>query len=248
MFLPVVTMEDESMIDKCPKCNVKVDKNLTNCPLCGAYIEREEEDIDSPIPKINYAYPVVDKSVVWREIALRVVFYICVISIGICFLVNFLATERIFWAYHIVFGWVVFWFTLGRSLFFHLDIRKQICWYSIFAGIICYYIQCMIYQTVHITEAQNWALVWAIPAFLLGGIAFLFVLMLIGYKDWVRFSMPLTSMCLVTAVPAIASAALYRHVHFMIYICVGVGVISLLLMMIIGKDKYFLELKKKFFM
>ena len=72
--------------------------------------------------------------------------------------------------------------------------------------------------------------------------------MLIGYKDWVRFSMPLTSMCLVTAVPAIASAALYRHVHFMIYICVGVGVISLLLMMIIGKDKYFLELKKKFFM
>lgn len=236
------------MLNKCPRCNVLVDKKLNNCPLCGAYIEREDEEIDSPIPQIDYSYPVVDKSKVWRDIAFRVVLYICLISIGICFLVNFLAAERIFWAYHIIFGWVVFWFTLGRSLFFHLDLRKQIFWYSVFFAIISYYIQFFIYHKFVVPEEQNWALVWAVPAFLLGGIATLFILMLLRFKDWVRYSMPLTAMCLVTAVPAIMATVMYKQVHFMIFICLGVGIITLLLMMILGREKYFLELKKKFFL
>ncbi len=236
------------MLNKCPRCNVLVDKKLSNCPLCGAYIEREDEEIDSPIPQIDYSYPVVDKSKVWRDIAFRVVLYICLISIGICFLVNFLAAERIFWAYHIIFGWVVFWFTLGRSLFFHLDLRKQIFWYSVFFAIISYYIQFFIYHKFVVPEEQNWALVWAVPAFLLGGIATLFILMLLRFKDWVRYSMPLTAMCLVTAVPALMATVMYKQVHFMIFICLGVGIITLLLMMILGREKYFLELKKKFFL
>ena len=97
-------------------------------------------------------------------------------------------------------------------------------------------------------EEQNWALVWAVPAFLLGGIATLFILMLLRFKDWVRYSMPLTAMCLVTAVPAIMATVMYKQVHFMIFICLGVGIITLLLMMILGREKYFLELKKKFFL
>ena len=117
-----------------------------------------------------------------------------------------------------------------------------------FASVICYYIQTMIYGTFEVTEAQNWALVWATPAFLLGGIAVLFVYMLIEYKDWVRLTMPLTAMCLVTVIPAIISSAMYKQVHFMIYICLAVGVITLLMLMILGREKYFLELKKKFFL
>ncbi len=196
------------MIDKCPRCNVKVDSNLSNCPLCGSYIEREEQT-DIVKDGINYGYPKVGKSLVVREIAFRVVLYACLISIGISFLVNFLAANEIFWAYHVLFGWGIFWCTIGRSLFFHLDMRKQIFWYSVFASVICYYIQTMIYGTFEVTEAQNWALVWATPAFLLGGIAVLFVYMLIEYKDWVRLAMPLTAMCLVTAIPAIISGAFY---------------------------------------
>lgn len=247
MFLLLEIMEDVNMIDKCPRCNVTVDKKLSNCPLCGAYIEHEDEDINSPIPAIDYSYPVVDKSGVFRDIAFRVVLYAFLISIGICFLVNFLATHRIVWAYHIIFGWVVFWFTLGRSLFFHLDVRKQVFWYSVFFSIISYYIQCFIYHAFVVPEAQNWALIWAIPAFLLGGIALLFVFMVLRYKDWVRYSMPLTAMCLVTAVPVIMAAVMYKQVHFMLCICLGVGIITLLFMMILGREKYFLELKKKFF-
>lgn len=235
------------MIDKCPRCNVKVDSNLSNCPLCGSYIEREEQT-DIVKDGINYGYPKVGKSLVVREIAFRVVLYACLISIGISFLVNFLAANEIFCAYHVLFGWGIFWCTIGRSLFFHLDMRKQIFWYSVFASVICYYIQTMIYGTFEVTEAQNWALVWATPAFLLGGIAVLFVYMLIEYKDWVRLAMPLTAMCLVTAIPAIISGAMYKQVHFMIYICLAVGVITLLLLMILGREKYFLELKKKFFL
>lgn len=244
----MVIMGDEKMIDKCPRCNVKVDKNLSNCPLCGSYIERNEEDHDAPLETIDYGYPKVRKGLVIREIAFRVFLYACLISIGICFLVNFLAANRIFWAYHIVFGWAVFWCTLGRSLFFHLDFRKQIFWYSVFASIICYYIQTMIYGTFKVTEAQNWALIWAMPSFFLGGIAILFVYMLVEFKDWVRLTMPLTAMCLVTIVPAIIASVMYKQVHFMIYICLGVGFITLLLMMILGREKYFLELKKKFFL
>lgn len=236
------------MIDRCPRCNVKVDKSLTNCPLCGAYIEREDESFDSPIPTIDYAYPEANKSVVLREVILRVFLYACLISIGICFLVNYLAIGKVSWAYHILFGWGIFWCTLGRSLFFHMDIRKQLFWYSVFACVICFYIQIMLNgKRFVIPEAQNWALVWATPAFLLGGIASLFVYMLISYKDWVRLSMPLTMMCVVTAIPAVISGIIYKRVHFMICICLGVGIIALLLMMIVGKDKYFLELKKKLF-
>lgn len=236
------------MIDKCPRCNVKVDKNLKNCPLCGAYIEREEEDIDAPVPTLSYDYPVVSKGVVWREIILRVFIYACVISIGICFLVNYLAADRVFWAYHILFGWIVFWFTIGRSLFFHLDARKQIFWYSIFACVICFYIQSWINNSFVVAEETNWALIWATPAFLLGGIAILFAYMLIEYRNWDRLAMPLTAMCLATVIPAVMAAIMYHRVHFMICISLGVGVITILLMMILGKEKYFLELKKKFFM
>ncbi len=106
----------------------------------------------------------------------------------------------------------------------------------------------MIYGKFVVTEEQNWALVWATPAFLLGGIAALFAFMIIGYKDWIRLSMPLTAMCVVTCVPVIMSWFMYQHIHFMIYICLAVGIITLLLMMVFGREKYFLELKKKFFL
>lgn len=234
------------MTDKCPRCNVKVDANLKNCPLCGAYIERDE-DANATISKIDYGYPVVSKDAVWREFFLRVAIYACLISIGICFLVNYLAVGSIFWAYHILFGWVVFWFTIARSLFFHLDIRKQIFWYSIFACVICFYIQSVSNKAFVIAEELNWALIWATPAFLLGGIAGLFAYMVIEYRNWIRLAMPLTMMCLATAIPAIMAAIMYGHVHFMICISLGVGVITLLMMMILGREKYFLELKKKFF-
>lgn len=235
------------MIDKCPRCNVEIDKSLKNCPLCGAFIEREEIVEDFP-NEIDYSFPKVNRSIVFKEVCLGIVIYAFLISIGICFLVNFLAAGKIMWAYHILFGWFVFWCTIARALFFHLDIRKQVCWYSIFACIICFYIQSMMNKAFVVPELQNWALLYATPAFLMGGIAFLFTHMLIAYKDWERLSMPLTAMCVVTAIPVIMSAIMYHRVHFMLCISLGVGIITLLLMMVIGREKYFLELKKKFFL
>lgn len=236
------------MLNRCRRCNVEVDKNLTNCPLCGAYIERAEEDDNTPPAQVEYKYPKVSHDFVFREIMLRIFIYACIISIGICFLVNYLVSGRIFWAYHVLFGWFVFWCTLGRSIFFKMDFRRQAVWYSVFAGVICYYIQSWIYGKVAVTEAENWALVWAIPAFLLGGIAVLFLCLVLDYKNWIRYAMPLTIMCLITIIPVIAAAAMYGRVHFMICLCMAVGVVAVLLLMVLGRDKYFLELKKKLFL
>lgn len=238
------------MKNQCPKCKVKVDENLKNCPLCGAFIEREEISDTEKFNKINYGYPEVDKEFVMRKVLLKIVLYCCIISIGICLLVNYLTspTREISWSYHIIFGWVVYWCTLGRTMFFHLDIRKQIFWYSIFACVICFHIQFSIEKTIYLSAEANWALRYASPAFLMGGIVGLLAYMLIMYRDWVRFTMPLTAMCIAACLPAISSLIIFKDVHFMLYISAGVGIATLLCLMIVGKEKYFLELKKKFFL
>lgn len=239
------------MTNKCPRCDVEVDHNLTNCPLCGAFVENNENEFDANEYEnnINYGYPKVRQNFVIKKLLLKVVLYFCIISIGICMLVNYLTspTKQLDWSFHIIFGWIVYWCTLGRTMFFHLDMRKQIYWYSVFACIICFHIQFSIEKTIFVEQAMNWALIWATPSFLMGGVAGLVLYMLIKWKDWVRFVLPLTAMCLTCILPTIIGFCIYKDVHFMLYICMGVGVITLLFMMIVGKDKYFLELKKKFF-
>lgn len=238
------------MKNQCPKCKVYVDENLKNCPLCGAFIEREEVSDTEQFNRINYGYPEVNKDFVMRKILLQIVIYVCVISIGICLLVNYLTQPqmKITWAYHVIFGWIVYWCTLGRTMFFHLDVRRQIFWYSIFACVICFHIQFSITKTMSVPLVSNWALTYASPAFLMGGIAGLSAYMLLMYRDWVRITMPLTAMCLASCLPVIISLIVYKDVHFMPYICLGVGVAVLLCLMIVGREKYFLELKKKFFL
>lgn len=229
------------MTNYCDKCKVEVDISHKNCPLCGAYVERDEiKNKSVNIKDIDYSYPAPNTETVIKKLLFKIILLFCIISVGVVMVVDSITSVRLDWSFHILVGWLIFWFTIGRSIFFHLEFRRQIVWDTIFACFLCLYIQ------YNLSNIDDWAWTYAVPAVLLGGLAALCLMMIAQYKNWENYCLPTTVMCILTTVPMIAYAAIYHVTHFMHYITIGCGLIVLLTMMIFGKKKYFLEIKKKF--
>ena len=239
------------MVKHCNKCNVDIDVHHDNCPLCGAYLPEVAKISDEEEYKqINYCYPKQNTDLLIKDFLLKITILTCILSIGICAIINFLTSGdyTISWVWHVVVGWLVFWVTIGRSIFFHLQFRRQIVWDYIFSSLLAFYIQFAIAGTLSIESEYNWALVWVSPSLAMGAMAGLAMYALIRYKEWQRFALPMTVLNVLSFVPLITYYIVYRDAHFMTFIAAAIGVGILLGMMIVGRKKYFLEIKKKFHM
>ncbi len=235
----------------CHKCNVEVDIHHNTCPLCGAYLESVEKLTDEEEYKqIDYSYPKLNNDVVMKMLLQKITILITIISILACAMINYLSNinSELTWVWHVIVGWIIFWVTIGRTLFFHLEFKKQIVWDSIFASLLAFYIQFSILGRFQLLAEENWALVWATPSFLLGAMGGLAIHAIIRYKEWARFALPMTAVNIISIVPLITYYILYKEVHFMTFIAAGVGIFTLISMMIVGRKKYFTEYMKKFHM
>lgn len=229
------------MYNFCEKCKVNVDNIHQTCPLCGAYIKKDEEKTISDKPSaIYYGYPKINTESVIKNLMLKIIIYVSIISTACVILIDLILSGKIDWSFHVAVGWLVFWFSLGRTIFFNLELRRQVVWDCIFASFLVYYAQ------YYVGIGENWALEVGLPLIDISCLILLGSTMVIKYKQWERYCLPISIICLFSMVPIIVYGILNRQVLVLHVICAGAGVVLLLGMMLLGNKKYFMELKKKF--
>lgn len=226
----------------CEKCKVYVDECMENCPLCGTYLpceEDEKKDTDI-ISYIDHGYPKVNNEKVIRNLLCKITVLLSLIAIGVVLVVDLLATKHIDWSLHVVVGIIIFWFTLGRSLFFNLELRRQLVWDCIMASLLLIYVE-------WVTDATYaWAWRFGVPSVILGCLLAICITMILKYDYWEHYCLPATVLCILSAVPMIYYVCMYHTTYFMHYICLGAGLALWIAMMVIEPKKYFLEVRKKF--
>lgn len=225
----------------CDKCHVYVDSTLTNCPLCGSYMNQENKEEKKDPKAIKYNYPQINDGKVVKRLIFRIAIYLTLITVIASTLLNWLFDGTVLtWAVHVYVGFIVFWLTIGRLLFTNLDIRKHIVIDCIAIGGLLYYF------SFYFNTPVPWALYYAIPGTICVCIVTLLFCMLVNRKNWATYAVPATVLAFLTFVPLIASFCLYGAADLVIYISIvfSFGIVGAFI--IFGNKKYFGELKKRF--
>lgn len=221
----------------CNNCKVSVAGQNT-CPLCGAYVG--DNCVESN-DRVDLAFPSINKEVFVKMFIMRVLIFVTVLSLGVVLLVDWIATGAIDWSLNVAVGWLIFWLTIGRTVFFHLQLRRQIVWDCLFACALVLYIQYLVNVPIN---SIGFTII--IPCVIMSCIAGMQIIMLMKFKSWNRFALPTTVLCLISLIPLIVSLCVYHEAYFPLYMAAIYGVLTQLAMMLFGHKKYFIELKKKF--
>ena len=119
----------------CTVCNVNVNERLTNCPLCGAYLTEKgvgQTDYAKNIERNVNSYGIEYKSVLRRNFWSKRVLSWCLILIGVCVLINALASPTSLWSGYVAIGVLVTYFAVIKNMF------KRTRFYAILANCAIY--------------------------------------------------------------------------------------------------------------
>lgn len=146
---------------KCISCRLEVDDSLTNCPLCGRFIN----DSCQASP---FAYPNVDKSYVWKNSVLALLRSIMISAVLICGGINFfilifngnsIIDVRQFWSLYVLVSALVINYTILMPIehgsFFWKEIILSFFFYLLFLLFIDFF--------TADKPPWGWSVTWVIP-------------------------------------------------------------------------------------
>ena len=107
---------------KCYKCQVDVNSDTTNCPLCQSRLEDTTQN--------NPIFPIVPTYYHKHKILYKILFLISLLGIITCSSINILINGEISWSLFIILGILCFWITLittmKKSKYFMNKIFKEL--------------------------------------------------------------------------------------------------------------------------
>lgn len=232
-------------MNRCERCKVNLEESLDNCPLCGAYIEKEEIDIEEHFNDIDYSYNSPNHELILRKFFMRISIIVTFAALISVLIVDFLCNERISWSLHVVIGLFIFWLTFARIIFFQEEMRRMtVVFVLMIMFLVCYIQYCI--TGIPSSGRECWSLEYAAPAFQIGGLCLLCLMALIEFRSWNKYALPITLTALTSLVPFLIYYFLYFQLFFMQFISIAISLLVILLMIVFGRKKYFLEYKKKF--
>lgn len=234
------------MTNYCDKCKVYVDGTHSNCPLCGAFIKKDEiiviDDESQPKQVISLSFPKVTKEFIIKDFIFKLFVFVSLIGIGAVFIIDFLSSRHIDWSLHVLVGVALFWFTVGRALFSRARLGRQMFWDCIFICMLMYYVRYCIGNPNHI----DWPNLYAVPGVIIAYILTMCLIMVMKYTKWTEYCLSTLLLCIISTIPLIIGFVMNGSAHFMTYICVCVGVTVIICMLIFGSGGLVKEVKKKF--
>lgn len=217
---------------QCRKCGVNVDDDLANCPLCGAFASEETS------PTI-YEYPAVNLKK-HRRLFLKISLFITVFTIALVAAINLAVNKKISWSTHVVFGFALIWFCIGRPIIKRFNVRKHLTWD--FMGVIAL----LFYINLWTSRLANpWAFTLAMPIVVLVWQTVLEILTLAHKGGRGNYQISLTKLFALSAICIGVSFIWTKTCEWGWYVCTARGFIDVLALSFFAKDSYLSELKRR---
>lgn len=159
---------------RCEFCQVEIEENKSNCPLCGKCVNDKAENQNTYYPQ--YAC-VLDK----RDPTIKVLEKLLLLSLLICFVVDLFFAHTISWSLYVFIGGFLAWVLILRP------IKKQFSFAQILTGITFWLTAFMIFLELY-THTWGWGVMYAIPCMWLGfGLLAGLMTIMSGYVNFEMF-------------------------------------------------------------
>lgn len=216
---------------RCENCNIKVDSQSNNCPLCGKYIENND--------KRDLSYPNIEEIKHRIKIkSLKMFLFISIVSTITIFIINMLTPHKYMWGITPIAG---VWLAL---LVFGIPITKKKITPSM---IILDNIAISIFLIIVDINLgySGWAMSYVVPFILCGSALIVTIIVMYTKMTWKEFYLFQMAIVVICFIPIIARAY-FDFVFWPSIISAAYGLVTILAMIIFGDKKLKYEIKKRF--
>lgn len=228
------------MRKRCRRCGVMVDGELSNCPLCGAYVVYEQmPSIHGERPVSIYEYPDVQERAP-KQRFLQWSMFVSLMAIAIAIVVDLIVNRKLSWSLHVLFGVVLPWLCIARPLLLNFNFRKHLTWG--FLGVTAL----LFYLNAWTSGLSNpWAFWLGAPVTVLVWQSVLEISCLKDKRGRADYEMSLTKLCVFSLICIGISFLWLKECTWGWYVSAVRGAIDVVALAIFGKHDYFGELKRR---
>lgn len=219
-------------MNQCRRCGVRVDENLGNCPLCGAFVSENTQDTIYEYPQINFKTK--------RQLFFKISMFVTIFTVAIVMAINIAVSRTVSWSLHVLFGLAILWLAVGRSTIKRFNTRKHLAW-DFFA-----LIALLFYINIWTSKLSNpWAFTLGAPIAVLTWATVLEILIFSHKGGRGNYMIALTRLFVLSAICIAVSFIWLNKCDWGWIICTARGFIDVFAMSFFAKEKYFSELKKR---
>lgn len=219
----------------CKSCNVKVETHTFVCPLCKRNLVE-----DDTLEIVNY--PSIKKISSIRKLVRRIVFAVCLSAILICTMINFLTFSGSYWATIVDVG------CLATMLMFQFSMRKWIrLGKTLFSGTVSIIILLIVIDMFAYkdqVQSASWSLDYTTPLILAASLITATVFLFFGdsfFSEFYNHAITLSVLNIITLIRINKTDVIWPML-----VCASLGVIEIMMMLFIFKEKLFEQFKRKF--
>lgn len=236
---------------KCPECKIKIATNRKTCPLCLNVLQDDDDDSYISLPYPKYKEPSY-KSHLIKKIFL----YLSIIVIGICGLINILTYHNTpsYWSLIVLFGIIYLWVLINFTIISKRNMAFRLFLQAFFLSILMLIIESTAKQTSGING--YWFIPYVMPFIMMATlitIVFIVFIKTMRYRDYMLYMFMIAIIGFIPIIIAlIEPTAKYFisttgvHVIWPSIACAGLGVATILGMIIFGDKATKDEFKKRF--
>ena len=220
------------MSTHCRRCGVKVDSNLHNCPLCGAFVNEESASTIYEYPQI-----IEDRR---RSLFFKICAFLSVIALAVTVAVNVAVNRTVSWSIHVLFGLALVWIVVGRSAIKRFNVRKYLTWIFVGAIALLFYINAWTDKL-----ATPWAFTLGAPIVVLVWATALEIALFAHKARRGDYQIALTKLFVFSVICVALSFIIFKKCEWGWLVCTARGFVDVLSLSFFAKDSYFSELKKR---
>lgn len=219
----------------CKSCFVKVETHTKVCPLCKKNLIE-----DDTLEIVNY--PSIKKFSSIRKLVRRIVFAVCLSAILICTMINLVTFHGSYWATIVDVG------CLAVILMFQFSMRKWVrLGKTLFSGTICIIVLLIaidMFAYKDQVSKASWSLDYTTPLILASSLVTCSVFLFLGdlfFAEFYNHAITLAILNILTLIRINKTI-----VTWPILVCASLGVVVIMMMLFIFKEKLFEQFKRKF--
>lgn len=139
---------------KCSRCNIKTNTTKNHCPLC--YCELDNLDDKTDLPYFSTKKKA-DKYVKKNMLLYKVMLFLSICAIVICFFVNFLTNKKILWSLIVLLSIVYIWILIRHTIMSRRNVFEKVLFQ--FIGVLA-----IILSTNLISGGGDWFWNFVVPS------------------------------------------------------------------------------------
>lgn len=216
----------------CNRCKVSVSGNKKCCPLCQGTLTDDGEPA-------RYAFPILKKEKHNRLFWLRLLTFIDICVIVICFTVNLIVTPDFLWAVPVLIGVSLFWGTAALAIKWRTNILKNITTQLVILTLLIIFVDWYV-------GFRGWSLAYVFPgACILAIVSTIFIMFLrdTPVSECLLF---LSIQAVYGLIPAIFIACNWLSFPYIAIGCVAASLIALAAILLFKGKDFIYEVRKSF--